>query len=65
MSIWLDFLQVAFALGIGWLGWVLFASARPVGWSRVATSRGRASGQTMAARSTPSVMNGQVIDSDR
>lgn len=31
MGIWLDFLQVALALGLGWLGWVLFTVARTAG----------------------------------
>lgn len=28
MGIWLDFVQVALALGVGWLGWVLWHITR-------------------------------------
>jgi hypothetical protein len=28
MAAWLDFLQIALALGAGWLGWVLFRLTR-------------------------------------
>lgn len=31
MGMWLDFLQVALALGMGWLGLFVFAVARPAG----------------------------------
>ncbi len=31
MGMWLDFLQVALALGMGWLGLVVFAVTRPQG----------------------------------
>ncbi|NTU78857.1 MAG: hypothetical protein HGA45_05545 [Chloroflexales bacterium] len=31
MGTWLDFLQVALALGVGWLGWVLLSVWRSAG----------------------------------
>lgn len=31
MGSWLDFIQLALVLGLGWLGWVLFTVARMAG----------------------------------
>lgn len=31
MDSWLDFIQVALVLGLGWLGWVLFTVTRTAG----------------------------------
>lgn len=59
MGLWLDFLQVALALGAGWLGYVLVRLAR-------ATPQGRhypAPTSAAAPRRLP-VVNTQVVDSE-
>lgn len=62
MSMWLDFLQVALALGIGWLGWVLLMLARPLARPSVAPGR---RGAAFGGPAAPAVVKGQAVDSDR
>jgi hypothetical protein len=64
MSMWLDFLQVTLALGLGWLAWTLLAVTHPLG-SPFAWAASRRKRRAYAPRPGSPVMNGQVVDSDR
>lgn len=61
MGAWLEFLQVALALGAGWLGYVLFrvASVTPPG-----RAQAPAQGRRAAAGPLP-VAKPQAVDSER
>jgi hypothetical protein len=59
MGTWLDLLQVALALGAGWLGYVLVRLSRPTPGRRPYPARDLA----VAARRLP-VANPQAIDSE-
>lgn len=60
MAAWLDLLQLALALGAGWLGWVLFRLVR----STAPTARPSAAAGARIAPGRLSVVKAQALDSE-
>lgn len=60
MGVWLEFLQVALALGAGWLGYVLLFAARS---AQAAPAHDQGRGRRAAAPGRP-VANPHSVDSE-
>jgi hypothetical protein len=67
MGTWLDFLQIALALGVGWMGWMLMTMARAAGHGRRSGAQRETRAwawPTQPERSAP-VMHPQAMDGER